>query len=185
MAEDQAKFEGWAIVEMMGHQREIGYVTTEAFGVAVLFRVDTPEMPATDFILRRPEYGSDGNGGERYLPVGSKVQRPAQPGKSRLVSPAALYAINPCTEEAAKAAIMANSTRRLILLELPKPIAALEAGSAPALRCPTCGRTMVEGHADECPQDGWDREPECEACGGTPTTGHKKDCPDFDLPIEA
>src|SRR6185503_17566110 len=28
----QANFEGWAIVEMMGHQREIGFVTTQAFG---------------------------------------------------------------------------------------------------------------------------------------------------------
>lgn len=37
METEQAKFEGWAIVEMMGHRREIGHVTTEAYGVAVLF----------------------------------------------------------------------------------------------------------------------------------------------------
>jgi hypothetical protein len=162
MENEQSKFEGWAIVEMMGHQKEIGFVTTEAFGVAVLFRVDTPDMPETEFILRRPEYGSDGNGGERYLPVGSKVQRPAQPGKSRLVSPAALYAINPCTEDVAKAAIMAGSTRRLILLELPKPVAALEAATVPA-----------------------ENEVQCDTCGGTPQSGHKEDCPNFGLPIEA
>ena len=28
----QAAFEGWAVVELMGHQKEVGFVTTE--GVA-------------------------------------------------------------------------------------------------------------------------------------------------------
>lgn len=35
----QAKFEGWAIVDVLGHQRYVGYVTTEAYGQAVLFRI--------------------------------------------------------------------------------------------------------------------------------------------------
>ena len=33
----QGTFSGWAIVEMMGHRREAGFVTTQAFGQAVLF----------------------------------------------------------------------------------------------------------------------------------------------------
>jgi hypothetical protein len=52
----QAAFEGWAVVEMMGHRKEIGYVTTQAFGQAVLFRVDIPELPDREFVLTRPEY---------------------------------------------------------------------------------------------------------------------------------
>ena len=43
---NQAKFEGWARVEVMGHQSHTGFVTTEAYGQAVMFRIDTPEIPA-------------------------------------------------------------------------------------------------------------------------------------------
>jgi hypothetical protein len=39
----QAKFEGWAVVEMMGHQKEIGFVTTEYFGGAVIL-LDIPQQ---------------------------------------------------------------------------------------------------------------------------------------------
>lgn len=31
MSEEQSKFNGWAVVEIMGHNREIGFVTTEYF----------------------------------------------------------------------------------------------------------------------------------------------------------
>ena len=147
METEQAKFEGWAIVEMMGHQREIGYVTTEAYGVAVLFRIDVPEIPAYEFVLKRPEYGSDGLGGERYLPVGTKVQRQGTPGRSRLVSPAALYAMNPCTHEAAVAALKAASSRPLVCIELPKErlLAIPEVN-----RCNECGVPNGSEHTESC-----------------------------------
>jgi hypothetical protein len=158
MDQEQAKFEGWAIVEMMGHQREIGYVTTEAYGVAVLFRVDVPDMPVQEYVLRRPEYGRDGQGTERYLPVGSKVQREGSPARSRLVSPAAVYAINPCSEEAARVAITSRTPRPLICIELPKrelltgeraaPAESLEPGPL----CQTYGQPLDEWHADDCPE---------------------------------
>jgi hypothetical protein len=116
---EQSTFTGYAIVELLGHQQEIGYVTTQAFGQAVLFRIDTPELPEREYTLTSPEY-VDG----RFAPAGTKVQRAAVPARSRLVSPGALYAINPCTEEAARAAIEKTTHRPLILLELP-PGAAL------------------------------------------------------------
>lgn len=55
MDQEQSKFEGWAIVEMMGHRREIGYVTTEHYGAASLFRVDSPEVEEREYELKRPE----------------------------------------------------------------------------------------------------------------------------------
>lgn len=110
----QAKFEGWAIVEMMGHQKEIGYVTTEYYGQAALFRVDTPELPEREFVLTRPTSTSEG-----WSPAGSKVKREAMPAKSRLVSPGSLYAVNPCTEEAARTALEHLVARPLILIEAP------------------------------------------------------------------
>ena len=64
----QSTFTGWAMLELMGHQREIGYVTTEYFGGAALFRVDVPELPEREFSLTAPEYvGAD------WMAAGSKV----------------------------------------------------------------------------------------------------------------
>lgn len=114
----QSAFEGWAVVELMGHQREIGYVTTEAYGQAVMFRVDTPELPEREFVLTRPEWTSAGDNGRSWTPEGSRVKRDAIQARSRLVAPGSLYAINPCTEEAARTAIERNVDRPLILIEV-------------------------------------------------------------------
>lgn len=114
MEPQQASFEGWAIVEMMGHRKEIGYVTTQAFGQAVMFRVDTPELPEREFVLTTPDHA---NG--TWCPAGSKVKRGAVPARSCLVASSSLYAINPCDEVTARMAIERNIVRPLILLELP------------------------------------------------------------------
>ena len=47
--ENQASFSGWAKVEVMGHQSHIGFVRTEAYGQAVMFRIHTPELPVREF----------------------------------------------------------------------------------------------------------------------------------------
>jgi hypothetical protein len=112
----QASFSGWAIVEMMGHRKEIGFVTTEAFGQAILFRVDTPELPERDFILTAPEYAQTEAGSRCWCPAGTQVKRQAAPARSCLVATSSLYAINPCSEAAARTAIEHSSPRPLILL---------------------------------------------------------------------
>lgn len=116
MNEEQAKFEGWAILELMGHRREIGYVTTEHFGAASLFRVDSPSFEEREFELTRPQYF----GNDQLAPVGSKVKRAAIPAKSCLVGPGSIYALNPCTEETARKAIEEGIHRPLILLSIPE-----------------------------------------------------------------
>lgn len=115
----QGNFEGWAIVEMMGHRKEIGYVTTQAFGQAVLFRVDVPELPEREFTLTSPAYARPSDSEMRWCPEGTKVRRPASPARSCLVAPGSLYAINPCSEDAARTAIEKAYERPLIVLELP------------------------------------------------------------------
>ena len=37
-------FSGWAIVEIMGHQKYAGHVSTQAIGGASMVRVDVPEV---------------------------------------------------------------------------------------------------------------------------------------------
>ena len=120
---EQAKFTGWAVVEMMGHRKEIGYVTTEAYGSAALFRVDTPELPEREFVLTSPEYAEVEAGLRSWCPAGTKVKRAALPAKSCLVAPSSLYAMNPCTEQAARAAIERSFVRPLILVEMPAGLA--------------------------------------------------------------
>lgn len=116
----QSSFEGWAVVEMMGHRKEVGYVTTQAFGQAVLFRVDVPELPEREFVLESPEYAAHNGDGQRWCPAGTKVKRAASPARSCLVAPSSLYAINPCSESAAMRVIERSVVRPLIALELPE-----------------------------------------------------------------
>ena len=110
--EDQAKFEGWAKVEVMGHQSHIGHVTTQAFGGAVLFRIDRPGLPEEETTLEHSEWVDD-----KRAPAGSVVKKPALEPVSVLVGAASIYRIVPCTEAAAMVAIR-NTTRPLMLVKL-------------------------------------------------------------------
>jgi hypothetical protein len=131
----QAHFEDWAIVEIMGHQRHIGFVTTQVFGAAVLFRIDTPGLEAREWILTAPTRINFA-----WTPAGAKVQRPATPASSVLVGPSTIYRMTPCTEEAARQAIENLESRPLILLELPEGKQLPAAAAAPALyACAACG----------------------------------------------
>lgn len=96
----QEKFEGWAVLELLGRNREIGFVTTAYFGGPALFRVDQPPLPEREHILERPQWI-----GERHCPIGTHILREALPGKTVFVNPSSLYKMTPCTEETAKQAI--------------------------------------------------------------------------------
>ncbi len=113
--EQNAQFEGYAIVELFGHQREIGYVSTKYFGTACMFQIDVPELPERDYVLDSPQY-IDG----KWTPQGSKVRKKAAAARSRLVGPGAIYGLNPCSEDAALAAIEKLVGREIVLLELSK-----------------------------------------------------------------
>lgn len=43
--ETETKLEFWAIVELMGHQRMAGWLTTQSIGSTAMVRVDVPEVP--------------------------------------------------------------------------------------------------------------------------------------------
>ena len=93
----QSKFEGYAIVEIMGHQMVSGYVTTEAFGSVVMFKVVQQEIPATEKVLDRNQY-VDGE----YCAVGSRV-RISRERAETYVGGGSVYRLTPCTEEQANA----------------------------------------------------------------------------------
>jgi len=122
--EEQAKFEGWAKVEVMGHQTHIGFVRTEAFGQAVMFRIDQPEFAAREYVLTKPAYVES-----RWTDKGAKVQRPAIHGCTVLVGAGSIYRIIPCSEDAARIAIEESVGSELKLIE-PPPERMLTAGPA-------------------------------------------------------
>lgn len=93
--QQQAKFEGFAIVEIMGHQTAAGYVTTEYFGNVGVFRVVQQEQPAEELTLPR-----DGSFDGHYLYAGSKV-RISRPRAECLIAVSSLYRLTPCTEDEA------------------------------------------------------------------------------------
>src|SRR3954462_14663572 len=92
--DQQAKFEGWAVVELFGHSKEAGYVTTQYFGDRAMFQIDVPTFEDREYELERPEW-CEVDGRDQLVPKGSKVLRKGTPARSRIVSPGAVYAMNP------------------------------------------------------------------------------------------
>jgi len=121
MSEKQATFEGWAIVEVFGHQRYAGFVTTEAFGQAVLFRVDVPPLAERERITKH--YGYDDGG--TSVPPGSTVKEGAVQGYTKFFGPGAIYAMTPCTQDAAEKAVESMQTRKVSVVSIPPEAATL------------------------------------------------------------
>lgn len=84
-------FEGWCIVEIMGHQTFAGYVTERAIAGAGLLQID---VPAVD---------------------------DSHPAFTKLFSPSSIYGITPTTEEHARQAASQIRVRPVTLYILPNP----------------------------------------------------------------
>jgi len=119
METQAAKFEGWALIELFGHGHEAGFVTTQYFGDKAMFQVDVPELPERESLLSAPQW-IDFEGVTKLFPAGSKVRKEAVAGRTRLINPGAVYAMNPATEQAVMAAIESSERRRIIALALPE-----------------------------------------------------------------
>ena len=156
--DQQSSFEGWAVLEIFGHQRYAGYVKTQVFGTASMFHLEVPPLEERTRETKRA--GSDGKG--NWLPAGSTVKEEATPGYSKLFGVGAIYAITPCTQEAAMKAVEEIQPRQLMLVSLP-PEKALAAAAEP--RCPACGEAQGQcgcllgyGDDDQCPDCGKSEE---------------------------
>ena len=90
---DQSKFEGYAHVEVMGHQSHTGMVTTEAFGAAVMLRIVTPEIPPLERTLEHAEY-VDGV----YCYPGTVIEV-SSPRKEVWVGAGSVYRLTPISQE--------------------------------------------------------------------------------------
>lgn len=115
MEQQASKFEGWAVVEMFGHMREAGYVSTEYFGTGALFRVEVPELPEREVTLTRPQWIDN-----ELCDTGSKISRAKVEGRTRFIGPGAIYALNPCSKDAAFSALESMTSRETKIVELVK-----------------------------------------------------------------
>lgn len=97
----------------MGHQSHIGFVETQAFGAAVLFRIDRPEIPECEEKLKSSQWV-----GDVVCPPGSVVKHGAIPAASVLVGAGSIYRIVPCDEATALLAIRSSERRPLLLVKL-------------------------------------------------------------------
>lgn len=96
--------ESWAVLDLFGHEKIVGLVTTRKFGSDVMFQVDVPAADA---------------GGFAY---------------SKLINPKAVFAIQPTNEEwCRKWACHAAKYNRAVLPYIPEPSnpsGLLESGAA-------------------------------------------------------
>ncbi len=153
---ETSEFSGWAKVEVMGHQSHIGFVKTEAYGAAVLFRVDSPGAPEREYTLESPEYAEHVNGVRQYCPKGAVVKRKERPPVTVLIGAGSIYRIIPCTEAVALQTIEREQRSELMVVSLP------EAAALPApeveddspfddarRRCEDCGEPLTECECEE------------------------------------
>ena len=133
MDQQQARFEGWCLIELFGHGSEAGYVTTQYFGDKAMFQVDVPEIPARQEALQAPRYVDD-----RLCPAGTVVEREAIAGRTRLINPGAVYAMNPATEDAVRLAIARSERSEIKVISVPaEPSRALLPGEEDELEAET------------------------------------------------
>lgn len=96
----QNQFQGWAVVELFGHQKIAGMCRMESFGMGAMLRVDVPSLDEREIVIDSPRYE-----GGVWCEVGTKIKRCAAAGYTRILGIGAIYAINPCSEETAMRAV--------------------------------------------------------------------------------
>lgn len=101
--ESAEKFDSWAVVELFGHQQIAGRVSEASIGGAAFIRVDVPEQP-----------------GRKAVQQWDRDQ-PAIPAYTRYFGGGAIYALNPCSEEAAKRVATNLRARAPIPFDVPTP----------------------------------------------------------------
>jgi len=99
---EQEQFDSWAVVELFGHQQIAGRVTEASIGGCSFLRVDVPDQPV---LAARSYYAA----------------AEAIPAYTRYFGQGAIYALNPCTEAAARGVAARIRATPAIPYDPPKP----------------------------------------------------------------
>jgi hypothetical protein len=156
MTDQQSNFEGWAILEIFGHQKYAGFVQTEYYGTACMFRCDVPPLKEREQVTKGGCYVETETDSRSWVPPGSTVKKPATIGYSKLFGVGAIYSMTPCDEQAALRATEELQPRSLMLVSLP-PEKALAAGAEPVSRdYKCCEGNPEDGHEPGCPNEDYE-----------------------------
>lgn len=118
MTDEKPAFEGWAILELMGHRRLGGYVSEATVAGAGFLRIDVP--------------GDDGGADPDSMVA------------TQFYSPSSVYCLTPVTEEMARAVAARNRPQPVQRWELPAvakatTTAAETCGECDEMPCSACG----------------------------------------------
>ncbi len=89
----QTQFNGWALVEIMGHRRAAGEVTTKYIGTAAFLHVVTPEVPPTLYTVDSDRW-IDGS----RVYAGS-IMEASRPRSEIYIGSGSIYAMTPIAED--------------------------------------------------------------------------------------
>lgn len=106
---DEADFEGWAILELMGHRRLGGWVSEVEFAGGKFVRLDVPAVLSRDERAALPP--SDGGG----------PPAPAEIHATQLYGASAIYCLTPTDEATARMVARASVAAPVSRWELPSP----------------------------------------------------------------
>ncbi len=131
-SQERSVFEGWAILELMGHRRLGGYVQEQEIAGHGFLRIDVPDQQELD---TGPTYSA-----------------------TQFYSPGSVYCLTPTTEAMARAVAKRNQPEPVQRWELPQPKAATwdcpRCGGVVANRvCSHCGGP----HPCECMEEDQDQ----------------------------
>lgn len=114
MSEKAQEFNGWAVIEIFGHQKYAGLVETVYYGTACLFRIDIPGLPERERTTKFTQY-IDG----KRIPAGSVVKSEATEPATKMFGVSSVFSITPCTEEAVLVALENMMPRPVHVMSVP------------------------------------------------------------------
>jgi len=115
---DEQKYEGldcWAIVDLFGHNRVAGKLTTQTLGAACLLRMDVPEVVIPE--TKKQEWNYDAYPAKVVTKI---IPSRKKGGYTRFFGVGAIYSINPVTEELARRAVAAIDSDPVKPFEIPE-----------------------------------------------------------------
>jgi hypothetical protein len=117
-------FEGWAIVELMGHRRLAGYVREVELAGAGMLRLDVPRHAAAVCTCGSNDPGSASHEDHQLdcMLFAQDEVAPLDVDATQFYSPAALYCLTPTTEAIARAIVSKPTpVQRWELERAPEP----------------------------------------------------------------
>lgn len=101
----ETPFEGWAILELMGHRKLAGFLSEQAIGGASFVRIDVPKAPPNPSLDLRA--------------LGDAERAAEAWAVTQFYAPSAVYCITPTTEDLARKVAAGAQPTPVTRYELP------------------------------------------------------------------